>query len=296
MDAAGNWVFTLDNTNTAVNNLNNGGTLSDSFTVTTADGTSQVVTITINGHTDVVGVILPPTFNGTGDPNDFDNLVGTGAVNNGATIQGGQSVDDNITGGTADQNIDGKGGNDTIYGGGGIDTINGNTGDDTLYGQAGNDSIDGNNGFDTVYGGSGADNITGGNDNDTIYGGSGDDTILGQGGNDFLIGGYGADNLTGSGGADTFVYLDVRDTNDTITDFAAGDKIDLSAIDANSVAVGDQGPFAFGGTTATAHGVWYSTSGGNTTVYVDTDGDTSTAELAITLLGVTTVASTDFTL
>jgi Ca2+-binding RTX toxin-like protein len=274
--------------------LNNGGILSDSFTVTTADGTSQVVNITINGHTDVVGVTLPLTFTGTGDPNDFDTLVGAGPVDNSAGING-NSADDNITGGTAGQNIDGKGGNDTIYAGGGGDTVNGNTGDDTLYGQAGDDAIDGNNGFDTVFGGSGNDGITGGNDDDIVFGGSGNDSINGQGGSDVIVGGYGADILTGAGGNDTFVYLDVKDTNDTITDFTSGDKIDFSAIDANPALSGDQG-FAFGGTTATAHGVWYAQLGGNVIVYMDTDGNASTAELSLTLSGVSTVGSGDFLL
>ena len=46
------WTYTLDNSNAAVQALNAGGTLTDSFTVTTIDGTSQVVTITITGAND----------------------------------------------------------------------------------------------------------------------------------------------------------------------------------------------------------------------------------------------------
>ena len=42
--AAGVWTYTLDNSNAAVQALNVGGTLTDSFTVTTVDGTAQVVT------------------------------------------------------------------------------------------------------------------------------------------------------------------------------------------------------------------------------------------------------------
>ncbi len=52
IDASGHWTYTLDNANPAVNALNVGGTLSDTFTVTTVDGTSQVVTVTINGAND----------------------------------------------------------------------------------------------------------------------------------------------------------------------------------------------------------------------------------------------------
>src|SRR5262245_40513461 len=52
MTAAGVWTYTLDNTNSAVQALNVGQSLTDTFTVTTVDGTMQVVTITINGSND----------------------------------------------------------------------------------------------------------------------------------------------------------------------------------------------------------------------------------------------------
>jgi VCBS repeat-containing protein len=49
MTAAGVWTYTLDDTNSAVQALSVGGTLIDTFTVTSIDGTPQVVTITIHG-------------------------------------------------------------------------------------------------------------------------------------------------------------------------------------------------------------------------------------------------------
>ena len=49
LNGAGAWTYTLDNSNAAVQALNAGDTLTDSFTVTTVDGTAQVVTITITG-------------------------------------------------------------------------------------------------------------------------------------------------------------------------------------------------------------------------------------------------------
>ncbi len=52
MTAAGVWSYTLDNANSAVQALNAGDTLTDTFTVTTVDGTAQVVTITIHGAGD----------------------------------------------------------------------------------------------------------------------------------------------------------------------------------------------------------------------------------------------------
>ncbi|MCL9685883.1 Ig-like domain-containing protein, partial [Legionella maioricensis] len=58
MTADGVWTYTLNNNNAAVQALNVGGTLTDSFTVTTIDGTAQVVTVTINGTNDAA-VITP---------------------------------------------------------------------------------------------------------------------------------------------------------------------------------------------------------------------------------------------
>ena len=52
MTAAGVWTYTLNDANGAVQALNVGDTLTDSFTVTTIDGTPQVVTITIDGTND----------------------------------------------------------------------------------------------------------------------------------------------------------------------------------------------------------------------------------------------------
>ncbi len=52
MTADGVWTYTLDNSNCAVQALNACDTLTDSFKVTTVDGTAQVVTITIHGADD----------------------------------------------------------------------------------------------------------------------------------------------------------------------------------------------------------------------------------------------------
>ena len=92
MTAAGVWTYTLDNTNSAVQALNVGGTLTDTFTVTTIDGTAQVVTVTINGTNDAAvisgtttgsvieaGHATPgtPTATGTLTDTDVDNTPNT---------------------------------------------------------------------------------------------------------------------------------------------------------------------------------------------------------------------------
>src|SRR5207248_2620443 len=50
--AAGVWTYTFDNANSAVQALNAGDTLTDTFTVTAVDGTAQQVSITVNGSND----------------------------------------------------------------------------------------------------------------------------------------------------------------------------------------------------------------------------------------------------
>ena len=61
LTAAGLWVYTLNNSNAAVQALNVGQTLTDTFTVTTVDGTAQLVTITINGANDAAVITGPVT-------------------------------------------------------------------------------------------------------------------------------------------------------------------------------------------------------------------------------------------
>ena len=52
IDATGHWTYTVNNANTVVDGLKAGEHLSDTFTVTTVDGTPQIVTVTITGVND----------------------------------------------------------------------------------------------------------------------------------------------------------------------------------------------------------------------------------------------------
>jgi Ca2+-binding RTX toxin-like protein len=243
----------------------------------------HTIDITIHGADDGPIVVTPPPTETGADPNDFDNLTGGSVVSGNFTGSGNA---DTFTGDGGDQTLNGQGGNDTIYGQGGNDNINGNNDNDTLYGQAGSDTVSGNGGDDTLYGGSGVDSVTGNNENDVLYGGSGNDTLNGLNGDDILIGGYGADTLSGGGGNDTFKFLDVRDTNDTILDYmqSGTDFIDLSGIDADPSTVLN-GTLGWGGTTPTAHGAWYEDTASGTVLYADTDGNAATAEFMVTLSG-----------
>ena len=76
VDAAGVWVYMLDSTNPAVQALGSGVTTTDTFTVTSADGSaSQQVTITITGENDAASVSGTLTKN-IGE----DDTVGVGGT------------------------------------------------------------------------------------------------------------------------------------------------------------------------------------------------------------------------
>lgn len=100
----------------------------------------------------------------------------------------------------------------------------------------------------------GAEVLTGANGDDVLMGQGGADTIHGGGGADRIIGGMGADVLWGGEGADTFAFLTVGESKpqagerDIIRDFsaAAGDRIDLTLLDANVRLAGNQ-EFTLGG-------------------------------------------------
>jgi Ca2+-binding RTX toxin-like protein len=78
-----------------------------------------------------------------------------------------------------------------------------------------------------------------------IFGGAGGDALTGGWGDDVIEGGAGGDALTSGLGRDVFIYRSLGDsfgvTCDLITDFHFGhDRIDLSLIDADITADGDQ--------------------------------------------------------
>ena len=73
LDADGVWTYTLDNSNAAVEALNVGGTLTDTFTAATVDGTQQLVTITISAQNDAA--VISGTASG--------NVTEAGGIANG---------------------------------------------------------------------------------------------------------------------------------------------------------------------------------------------------------------------
>lgn len=166
------------------------------------------------------------------------------------------------------------------------EVIEGDEDNDELFGFAGNDSLFG-------YGG-----------NDTLDGGTGKDELFGGEGKDVLIGGTGRDAMQGDGGGDTFVFRSTSEsgvkvaTRDTIMDFSSseGDVIDLSGIDANSGAKGNQA-FKFIGTDefSRAGTLRYERTAEGVVVYGNTDRD-GKAEFSLLVEDVLSLRGADFDL
>ncbi|MGO1078963.1 calcium-binding protein [Inquilinus sp. CA228] len=219
----------------------------------------------------------------------------------------------------------GGAGNDVLYGGAGSDNLYGEDGNDILWGGTGGAVIDGENlnggaGIDTVCYGDSAEGVivdlsTGQGHHGTaeedhydqienVVGSDQGDTLVGNGDANRLTGGQGKDVLRGGGGADCFAYATTDDSaqenSDLIQDFSQvqGDKIDLSAIDADEAASGDQW-FTFVGTETFIIGaagqLRYEWRDGDTLVQGDTDGD-GQADFEIALEGQIALTGRDFVL
>jgi VCBS repeat-containing protein len=320
MDASGHWTYTLNNSNPAVNALNSGQTLSDSFSVTTTDGTTQVVQVTINGHTDVTDVQAPTDIAFSLDPgtSSFSGNISAGSVlgsftpvdadssawtftlsgPNAALFSVSPAGSQGSVSLTAAQAL--SSGNFTFS----VTATDPAGHQFTESFHVGVGTSNGDVNFFSVSAGTDID--FGLNGQDTILGGAGDDALVGGQNADSITGGAGADQLIGGQGADLFVYTAVSDStaahSDVIFDFqetANGDRIDLSAIDANSSLVNDQA-FAFVTAQTTgvvAHSVtWYEDTAHNATVIqADINGD-GVADMQITLTGLHSLTGGDFIL
>ncbi|WP_234819693.1 MULTISPECIES: calcium-binding protein [Sinorhizobium] len=213
------------------------------------------------------------------------------------------------------ENLLGSRFNDLLVGNSGINILTGGDGNDALIGGAGGDKLYGGNGSDTasyanaaagiianlgmtssntgdakgdsyssiehLIGSKYADELYGTAGANSISGGAGNDIIGAGWGNDLVYGGAGADRLVGGTGADRFVFKALSEsagsTFDSIFDFMTSeqDRLDLSSIDASTLAAGNQA-FAFIGTatfTGTAGQVRYVKQASDTYIYGDVNGD-----------------------
>ncbi len=181
------------------------------------------------------------------------------------TIQGNQAANV-LTGNAGDDALHGAAGDDTLDGGTGVDTMSGGTGNDLFFVDNSGDLVGelAGEGTDTVSSsisftlgdnfenliltgsatdgtGNGLNNVITGNGlSNRLNGGDGDDRLIGGDGTDFLTGGLGNDVFVGEINSVKVVGKMGSISLDTILDFSAGDKIDLSGIDANAGLEGDQ--------------------------------------------------------
>lgn len=229
----------------------------------------------------------------------FDLVVGDEGDD---TLSGGAGRD-TLDGGPGADRLEGNGGDDLLLGGDGNDTFYyhlGISGRDTIYAGLGDDLFSAGNESQLFYGEAGNDKATGGMGSDTLDGGSGDDALAGEMGKDWLLPGPGRDTLTGGYDTDRFVFLQISDsgldpaTRDVITDFEVGDRIDLSAIDANDLFLGDQ-PFRFvGGSRFSGLGqLRYTIVNGQGLLEGNCSGRLD-ADFQITLLGAPALQSSSF--
>ncbi|MBP0466265.1 endo alpha-1,4 polygalactosaminidase [Roseomonas sp. PWR1] len=251
---------------------------------------------------------------------EVEVLIATNTI---AHTLNGNAIANRIVGNAGADTVSAGSGNDTIDGGAGIDSLSGGIGDDLIIVTAGDLTWEQlNAGTDTVQATTGtaytlganvevltltgatllngtgnglANTIIGNGNANRLLGAGGNDRLEGRGGNDTLDGQAGQDTLSGGAGADMFQFSTRTDTAvatpDRIADFAfaEGDRIGLSALDANQLVAGDQA-FAYiggGAFTGAAGQLRVVSSGTNTyTASGDTNGD-RTADFAITIVSTT---------
>jgi VCBS repeat-containing protein len=242
LQANGSYLYTVDNEDAAVEALNPGVQLIDTFSYTMKDAAGQTstttLTVTIDGASDgsflLASVPNPPISGGAGN----DSLVGTDG-------------DDSINGLAGNDTINGLEGDDTIEGAQGSDTMDGGAGDDTASYEnagagvtvnlssrtaqntagAGTDTL---KGFERLTGSAFADTLTGSSAANVLAGLAGNDRINGGGGNDTLDGGSGNDTLAGGTGNDIYV---LDSASDTVTEAASGGS-DTAQTTLNSYTLG----------------------------------------------------------
>ncbi|MDB5471313.1 MAG: putative Ig [Caulobacter sp.] len=186
--------------------------------------------------------------------NDRDSLYGEGG--NDTLYGGSDNENDLLDGGTGDDIMYGGLGNDVYY----VDSLSdaaveaASEGFDivrtyldwTLGANLEAIQIQGSSNLNAT-GNSAANQLTGNSGDNTLSGAAGVDTIHGGSGNDLIIGGLTGDHLYGDAGYDTFAFFDESVNLATVEqdriydlDMANGDRIDVSAIDADTGTGGDQ--------------------------------------------------------
>ncbi|MGL4965691.1 MAG: beta strand repeat-containing protein [Inquilinus sp.] len=272
----------------AGNDLLRGGAGADKL-----DGGAGVDTATY--YASALGVTVVPGSGSSGDAQG-DRLSGI------ENLTGSNVGGDSLTGDSGANILSGWGGDDRLNGGAGADTLNGGIGADFISYYDSNAAVAVNLTASTASGGTAQGDVL--ISIESVNGSSFNDTLIGNTAANVLGGLAGRDTLTGGGGADRFVYSAVGDSavganRDVITDFnhAQGDRIDLSAIDANGGVLGNAA-FTFIGTglyTGVAGQLRYAVGGGQTVIAGDVNGD-GVSDFHIALTGSIALVAGDFVL
>lgn len=282
-DDNGNWLSTNGGNDTM------SGGAGDDFLLVNAFGTETAVTV--DG----------------GQDNDTLSFFGvSGGVTVDLSVEVAQNVDgtmfvtlsrfENMGGSFFDDTLTGDSRSNVLYGDAGNDDLSGGDGSDVLYGDMSDqpvlDNGAGRSGFALVDAGKYRDDLDGGRGNDALYGGRGNDT---------LTGGAGQDQLYGGTGADVFVFkktTDSRGSHHDLMDFshASHDVIDLSRMDADVFADGDQAFVMVDAFTNTAGELrQFVNDSGHTIVSCDVNGD-GRSDFQVELTTDAVLVDTDFSL
>jgi VCBS repeat-containing protein len=217
LDAAGVWTYTLDDSNAAVQALNGAATLTDTFSALTADGTAQLVTITIHAQddaptarndavtTDEATVLNGNVLSNNGSGADFDDDGPPLAVS--AVNGSGANVGVQITlasGAHLTLNADGT----FSY-----DPNNAFNATPTLASGAANTPAPDSFTYTLAGGGTATVSVTvnGIDSNDLLLGTAASDMLSAGIGNDYLDGLGAADNMFGGLGNDTYAVDNAAD-------------------------------------------------------------------------------------
>ncbi|MBN1279883.1 MAG: S8 family serine peptidase [Chlorobiaceae bacterium] len=294
------------------------------------EGCSYYVTIEHGAITDLsdncfAGLIDPADLNFT-TRSSYTTITGT----SGSETLKGTTENNRIEGLAGNDKLYGYDGNDILDGGSGSDLMYGGKGNDICFVDSTSDRIYeyANEGSDTVqtaltsytlganienlvytstaaFSGKGNtlnNMITGGSGNDTLVGNSGNDTLKGGDGNDNITGSRGTDLLFGGEGSDTFIFNSITEAGigenrDIIADFSPGDRINLSAIDANIYSSGNQAfiPVIAEAFSGIRGQLCITSENDNKIVTGDVNGD-RIADFEIMVLGVDSLTANDFVL
>ena len=186
-------------------------------------------------------------YDGLGGSKGRDTLLNRGVLTGDVALGGGEDRFDNI-GGWLEGEVRGGAGRDTFLPGDQAETLRGGAGFDmldftgspeglrlaldgslTATGRTAGDRYSGiegirgsDSGADHLRGDARANLLEGQGSADRLEGRAGADTLIGGAGIDTLTGGAGRDLLTGGAGADSFVFANLTEGGDRITDFGTG--------------------------------------------------------------------------